>query len=89
MVLYNCSVHHVEGIVDMIHKVGALVHFLPPLSPNHNPIEEAVSKVEGSLKTMDFEANGLEGPEALVLAALSSITSFDCQQWIDHVGFCV
>ncbi len=43
VILDNCSIHHVEGIVEMIHEVGALVHFLPPYSPDYNPIEEAFS----------------------------------------------
>ncbi len=38
VILDNCSIHHVDGVVDMIHKVGALVHFLPPYSPDYNPI---------------------------------------------------
>ncbi len=83
VVLDNCFVHHVEGIVEMIHEVGSLVHFLPPYSPDYNPIE-AFSKVKGTLKTMDLEADALDDTESLVLAAFLSITPFDCQQWIDH-----
>ncbi len=83
VVLDNCFVYHGEGIVEMIHEVGSLVHFLPPYSPDYNPIKEAFSKVKGTLKTMDLEADVLEDPESLVLA-FSSITPFDCQQWIDH-----
>ena len=31
VLLDNCSIRHVEGIVEMIHEVGALVHFSPLL----------------------------------------------------------
>ena len=41
VVLDNASIHHVSSVVDAIHNTGALVHFLPPYSPDLNPIEEA------------------------------------------------
>ena len=53
VVLDNCSIHHVEGITSMIEEVGALVHFLPPYSPDFNPIEETFSKVKAEMKNME------------------------------------
>ena len=53
VVLDNCSVHHVSGVASMITEVGALVHFLPPYSPDLNPIEECFSKVKSLLKSME------------------------------------
>ena len=38
VILDNCSVHHVPGVVSVITEIGALVHFLPPYSPDMNPI---------------------------------------------------
>ena len=46
VVLDNCSVHHMEGVVAMIEEAGAIVHFLPPYSPDFNPIEETFAKVK-------------------------------------------
>ena len=66
VVMDNCSIHHVPGIVEMIQEVGALVHFLPPYSPDYNPIEEAFSKVKSILRSMDMEADVLD-TETLVL----------------------
>ena len=86
VLLDNCSIHHVEGIVEMIHEVGALVHFLPPYSPDYNPIEEAFSKVKSNLRAMDAEACVSEDLEDIVLAAFSFITPYDYQQWIHHAG---
>ena len=42
----NASIHHVDGVVDLIESTGALVVFLPPL----DPIEEAFSKLKSTLK---------------------------------------
>ena len=39
VLLDNCSVHHVEGVVDTIQEMGTIVHFLPPYSPDLTPIE--------------------------------------------------
>ena len=43
-VMDNCSIHHIPEIVSMIKEVGAIVHFLPPYSPDLNPIERTFSK---------------------------------------------
>lgn len=46
VVLDNCAIHHVDAIVESIEDVGALVYFLPPYSPDFNPIEELFLKSE-------------------------------------------
>ena len=72
-------------IVQMIQDAGALVLFLPPYSPDYNPIEEAFSKVKLLIKSyeMDPSMEHLE-LEDIVLAAFCKITSDDCQNWIHH-----
>ena len=83
LVMDNCSIHYIGGIAEMVQEVGALVHFLPPYSPDYNPIKEAFSKVKANLRAMDIEADCFEDLEDLVLAAFSSITVNNyCQQWI-------
>ena len=36
VVMDNCSIHHVQQVITSIQDVGALVHFLPPYSPDFN-----------------------------------------------------
>ena len=50
VVLDNASIHHVDAVCELISAAGALVRFLPPYSPDLNPIEEVFSKVKGYLK---------------------------------------
>ena len=50
VVLDNASIHHLSTVVDLISAAGALVRFLPPYSPDMNPIEEAFSKVKSHLR---------------------------------------
>ena len=82
VILDNASIHHVQGIVEMINEVGALVLFLPPYSPDFNPIEEAFSKLK-ALEHLEMAHLDLED---IVLATFSSITAEDCQRWIAQCG---
>ena len=51
VVLDNCSIHHIAEVVKSINDVGAHVLFLPPYSPDLNPIEELFSKVKTTLRS--------------------------------------
>ena len=83
VLLDNCSVHHVEGVVDTIQEMGTIVHFLPPYSPDLTPIELLFSKVKGLIQAMEVEMNSLM---IYVLEAFSCITSDDCRSWITSIG---
>ena len=80
VILDNCSIHHVDGIVKAIEDVGALVYFLPPYSPDLNPIEELFSKVKTTLKSIEAE-NNITDIETMILASFASITREDCNAW--------
>ena len=43
VIMDNCSVHHVSEVLELLHSVGVFVIFLPPYSPDFNPIEECFS----------------------------------------------
>ncbi len=80
-VLDNCSVHHVPG-VEAIEEVGAIIHFLPPYSPDFNPIELLFSKVKSALRAMELELSATQDIESIVLAAFCTVTPEDCKAWI-------
>ena len=86
VLLDNCSVHHVEGVVDTIQEMGTIVHFLPPYSPDLTPIELLFSKVKGLIQAMEMEMISLNDIDTIVLAAFSCITSDDCRSWISSIG---
>ena len=60
VIMDNCIIHHGDEVVKMIHEMGALVHFLPPYSPDYAPVEEAFSKVKSELTAMESEAQVLD-----------------------------
>ena len=39
VVMDNCSIHHTELVLDLLKEAGIVVIFLPPYSPDYNPIE--------------------------------------------------
>ena len=43
VIMDNALIHHVHGVAQLIQSTGALLYYLPPYSPDLNPIEEAFS----------------------------------------------
>lgn len=81
----NLSIHKDPEVVAAIHTTGARVEFLPPYSPEFNPIEEAWSKVKSFLRvakarTVDVLVDALG-------AAFTAITASDCLGWFAHAGY--
>lgn len=50
VVLDNLSAHKVAGIRQAIERVGASVLYLPPYSPDLNPIEQVFAKIKAILR---------------------------------------
>ena len=79
VVMDNLSAHKVEGVCERIERAGASVLYLPPYSPDLNPIEKAWSKLKQGLR-----AAGARSAEALhhaVAQRLPSITPNDAKAW--------
>lgn len=86
VILDNCSVHHVPGVQIAIKDVGALVNYLPPYSPDYNPIELLFSKVKSMIRQFEMELSMTHDIETIVLAAFSAVTAEDCTHWIESCG---
>ena len=37
-IMDNCSIHHTESVAQSFDDIGVIVHYLPPYSPDYNPI---------------------------------------------------
>ena len=83
VIMDNCSIHHLSSIVKMIEEVGAIVHFLPPFSPDFMPIEMAFSKVKTLMKADEHTCMNVT---TALLAAFATITPQDYQNWIAESG---
>ena len=85
VVMDNLSAHKGEGVRELIESAGAEVLYLPPYSPDFNPIEEAFSKIKNLLRKA-----GARVREALVEAigqALSEVTEEDARAFFEHCGY--
>jgi len=87
--LDNASIHHVHWIVKTIESVAVLIHFLPPYSPDLNPLEEAFAKVKAYLKANEaaIYASTDEQLQDFIIAGFASITPEDCHGWFRHSGY--
>ena len=86
LIFDNCSVHHVNEVDPALSDCGVITHYLPPYSPDFNPIELAFSKVKYVMKSMEAEMQAINDLETIVLSAFATITPTDCQQWIHSIG---
>lgn len=83
----NLSVHKSGRARTLIEAAGCQVVFLPPYSPDFNPIEHAFSK----LKEIVRQANQrtVEGLWTAIGAGLDQITAHDAAGWFRHAGYLV
>src|SRR5215211_1294480 len=58
MVMDNLAAHKGEKVRELIEGRGCEVLFLPPYSPDLNPIEEAFSKIKGLLRKAEARTRG-------------------------------
>jgi transposase len=60
-IMDKLSSHKMNGVVEAIEAVGALVLFLPPYSPDLTPIERMWSKIKATLRKLKVRAKVLLG----------------------------
>ncbi|MDR1240346.1 MAG: transposase [Oscillospiraceae bacterium] len=85
LVLDNLSVHKVKGVLDPLFEKGVKVWFLPPYSPDFNPIENAWSKIKSILKKL--KAYTFDALKSALSLALNSISLDDILSWLNHYGY--
>jgi transposase len=80
VVMDNLSAHKVDGVRERIEACGASVLYLPPYSPDLNPIEKAWSKLKARLRAL--AARAMPQLEHDTAQALKTITTQDAQAWL-------
>ncbi len=85
VVVDNLKVHYSDRARAAIEARGAQLWYLPPYSPDLNPIEEAFSKVKASLRTA--APRTLADHSTATWAALGTITAQDTAGWFAHAGY--
>ena len=85
VVMDNLSAHKVAGVRQFIEARGAELLYLPPYSPDFNPIEKAWSKLKQLLRAA--KARTTEALEVAVAAVLQIITADNATAWFRHCGY--
>lgn len=80
VVMDNLSSHKVHGVRQRIEQVGAEVLYLPPYSPDLNPIEKAWAKLKQLLRSA--MARTQETLDQAISDALKCITTDNAQAWL-------
>jgi len=85
VVMDNLSAHKGGRVREIIEGAGCEVVYLPPYSPDLNPIEQAFSKLKGLMRKAEARTR-----EALIEAmgrALSAVTATDASGFLGHCGY--
>lgn len=85
VIMDNLSSHKVSGIVDAIEATGASVMFLPPYSPDLNPIELMWSKIKAILRKLKVRSKDFLD-DAIALA-FNTVSTSDISGWFKHDGY--
>jgi transposase len=81
----NLSAHKGERVRELIEGRGCKLIYLPPYSPDLNPIEEAFSKIKNLLRKA--EARSREALLEAIGAAISAVTDQDARGFLEHSGY--
>ena len=85
VIMDNLASHKVAGVRRAIEAVGAILMFLPPYSPDLNPIEQAFAKLKAllrakALRTVDALWNALG-------SLVGCLTAAECANYLRHAGY--
>jgi transposase len=84
-VMDNLSAHKSERVRELIEKRGCELIYLPPYSPDFNPIEEAFAKLKALLRR--FEARTREALVEAMGRSLDALTARDARGYFEHCGY--
>ncbi len=87
VVMDNLPAHKVAGIKELIEAKGAKLIYLPPYSPDLNPIEKCWSKIKTCLRKA--KARTRAELEKALQEALLSITKEDAIGWFESCGYAI
>ena len=83
VIMDNMRSHHVKAVKEVIEEAGMTLLYLPPYSPDFNPIEKMWSKIKAILRKLKIHVS-TELPTA-IKSAFSLITTDDCHGWFSSI----
>jgi transposase len=85
VVMDNLGAHKVAGVAEAIAAVGASILYLPPYSPDLNPIEQVFAKLKGLLRKA--AARTRETLWDAIGQLLHAFSPDECRSYLHHAGY--
>lgn len=85
VVMDNLAAHHNRTAVQLIEAAGCTVLFLPPYSPEYNPIERTWSKIKTALRRAETLCR--EAFDQAVATAMDQVSCADIHAWTRLAGY--
>jgi transposase len=85
VVLDNLAAHKVDGVRQAIAAVGASILYLPPYSPDLNPIEQLFAKLKALLRKA--AARTRDELWCAIGRILDTCPTAECTNYLNHCGY--
>ena len=85
VVMDNLAVHKVAGVRTAIEALGARLVYLPPYSPDYNPIEQAFAKLKWLVRSA--KERTVDGLWTLLGKLLDRFTPTECRNYFRNSGY--
>ena len=85
LVMDNMKSHHAKAVKNLLDSSGIRYTYLPPYSPDLNPIEKLWSKVKSLLRK--FKARSLDALPNAIQHAFQNVSPSDCSGWFRSCGY--
>jgi len=86
VVMDNMRSHHVKAVGELLRQNGIVPLYLPPYSPDWNPIEMMWSKMKAILRKWKIRKS--DNLQAAIHRALALISPSDILHWFSFTGYC-
>lgn len=83
----NSTIHKGKEIEKALLEAGAKLIYLPPYSPDFNPIENFWSKVKNTLRSLG--ARTYQALDLAITQAFSQVSFKDIRNWFAHSCYCI
>jgi len=87
VILDNLSAHKDQEVKELVEAAGAELKFLPPYSPDLNPIEIMWSKIKEYLRSI--KARTVEELITVIECGLSTVTTTNIEAWMTECGYII
>jgi transposase len=87
VVMDNLPAHRIKDVAAMICNAGATLLYLPPYSPDLNPVEHLWSKVKSIVRKL--RPRNLEDLATAMHTALGQVSAKDCEGWFSNCGYSI